>query len=203
MKKLWGVFLCLVGGSAVQTAQPSVRVITYPNPPGRETLERLNLDAAWLTRIKLASSADGIFSLQIIPTRTTPQLVVQTYAGAVVLVDAETGDVLWRTVLPKPLVQPVGYNQRSIFVVRGDVAYVLNRANGLHRVYQQGPREPLPSYGYRLPAPPSAAPTADEGGVFFAMGRRVMGYGIPDFEAAEAAKKKGDNLATQEKDQRL
>jgi len=188
MKKHVCALMLLACGAGAALGQSNYRVITRPQPFDREVLRRLNLDAAWATRLKLESNRDGIFSVQLIPTKGTPQLVVQTLFGSVLLIDAESGDVLWRTPLPKPLAQKVGANSQSIFVVRGDMLYVLNRANGLHRVYTKLKSDLLATYGYRLPAPPSAAPAVDEAGVFLAVGNRIAAYAIPDFEAAAQAK---------------
>jgi hypothetical protein len=178
--------LACVGGVAL--GQKKHRVITRPQPFDREVLRRLNLDAAWVTKLKLESNADGIFSVQLIPTKTVPQVVVQTLFGSVLLLDAETGDVLWRTPLPKPLAQNVSANSQSIFVVRGDMLYVLNRQNGLHRVFTKLKSDLLATYGYRLPLPPSAPPTVDEAGLFLSVSNRVAAYALPDFEAVAQAR---------------
>jgi hypothetical protein len=119
-----------------------------------------------------------------------PQIVVQTLLGDVALLDGETGDLLWRMPLPMPLAQPAGYNSRSIFIVRGDMLFALNRTTGLHRVFTQFKDDPLPVYGYRLAATPSAPPVADDLGLFLAMSNRVVGYLLPDPESLALIKKK-------------
>ena len=88
------------------------------------------------------------------------QLVVQTISGTVYMLDAETGDPLWHTSVGIPgwSGQPVGYNEQSLFVIRRDIVYVLNRATGAQRYYTLDRDTKLPTYGFTLPGAPSAAP---------------------------------------------
>ena len=55
--------------------------------------------------------------------------------------------------------QPVGHNEQNLFVIRRDIAYVLNRASGAQRYYTLDKDTKLPQYGFVLPAAPSAART--------------------------------------------
>jgi outer membrane protein assembly factor BamB len=200
MKKLLCGLVALVGLTATATPQSDVRVITHPVPPNREVQDRLSLRLAWRTKLKLENSRDGIFSVQILPSKAGPQILVQTLAGNVVLLDAETGDALWRMALPGKVLQPVGFNDQSIFVARADTLFILSRKNGLHRLFIQEKDYPEPTYGFPLPGTPSAAIAADEDGMFVAMGLRVTGYALPDFELAAQAQAKQDKEPAQESD---
>jgi putative pyrroloquinoline-quinone binding quinoprotein len=168
----------------------SLQVI--PAPPPAATKEGAAKEGA----AKDGDAKDGEAKEGTAPAAAAPnslgglQIAVQTLLGDVILLDGETGDLLWRMPLPKPLAQPVGYNSRSIFVVRGDMLFVLNRTNGLHRVFSHFKDDPLPVYGYRLPATPSAPPVADDLGLFLAMSNRVVGYLFPDPESLALIKKK-------------
>src|SRR6185369_2621416 len=118
MKKLLVGFTgVLLLAAAVWPQSPAFKVHTCPNLPTRDALDRLSLTMAWKNRLAVKGERDGLFSVQLIPggERPAPQLVVQTFRGDVVMLDAETGDVLWRTPVgdPFPILQPVGYNAYS------------------------------------------------------------------------------------------
>jgi outer membrane protein assembly factor BamB len=184
MKKLlWGL-VALAGLAGFVHSQSEIRVITCPVPPNREVLDRLSLDVAWRTRIKLQNGRDGLFSVQIIPAKAGPEILVQTLMGAVVLLNAETGDVKWRMPIEGTVLAAAGYNTNSIFVARGSQCFVLNRKTGMHRVYSTRPGDPEPTMGFRIPATPSAPLTADDVSLFVAMGQRITAYTHPEFESA-------------------
>src|SRR5436190_10653687 len=125
MKKLLCGILALACLAAAVRSQSDVRVITHPAAPNREVLERLSLDMAWRTRIKLQSGRDGLFSVQLIASKAGPEILVQTLHGAVALLDAESGDVKWRMPIEGAVLAAAGYNNQSIFVARGEMLYVL------------------------------------------------------------------------------
>src|SRR4051794_10912109 len=102
MNKLLMVAAGLLLTMAWAYGQTSSKVHTSPKLPSREALQRMNLVSAWTTRIKTEGQRDGVFSVQLIPASTNPQLVVQTYAGAVYLFDAENGDLIWKTRVGTP-----------------------------------------------------------------------------------------------------
>ena len=200
MKRLLCGIAALVGMAALVTGQEGVRVITRPKLPSREVMDRLSLEVAWRTKLKFNGGRDGFFSIQLIPSSSGPELVVQTRAGALMLLDAETGDLKWRTPLEGDVQVLVGSNPRSIFAVRGDQLFVLNRKTGMHRVYSRQEGYPEPIMGYRLPARPSAPLTADGGSLFVAMGQRVTAYTHPDFERViESVKQERDKKFEAEK----
>jgi outer membrane protein assembly factor BamB len=177
---------------AITLAQPeAIRVYTTPAAPSRDALYRLNLTQAWKTRVPTQGRRDGLFSVQIIPGKDAlqdnPQLVVQTLSGAVILLDAETGDTLWRTSVGVPYwtPQPVAYNSTSIFASRRNKMHVLHRVTGRERVYTLEKGSNLPVYGFRLESSPSAAPDADEEMIIYPFERRLVAYRIPLFEVDE------------------
>jgi outer membrane protein assembly factor BamB len=159
--------------------------------PPRDVLERLNLTVGWNARLPIAGRRDGLFTLQLLPAKNRTQLVVQTVYGAIFMLDAETGDLLWRATvgLPDWQGQAVGYNEQSIFATRRDIVYVLNRATGKHRFFTLDKDTKLPNYGFKLPGAPSAAASADEDMISVALGDRVEGYLLPDWDSAEKTEK--------------
>jgi len=190
-----GVMLLALVATLV-LAQEAVRVITCPKLPPREILDRLGLELAWRAKLKFANGRDGIYSLQLIPNKDGPELVVQTLAGAVYLIDADTGDLKWRVPLEGKVLTVVGANSRAVFVARSDRLFALDRKTGMHLLYFKEAGQPEAIMGYKLPGPPSAPLTADVGGLFVAMGQRLTAYVHPDFEEAlEATKKERDKRA--------
>ncbi|MCS7045414.1 MAG: PQQ-binding-like beta-propeller repeat protein [Gemmataceae bacterium] len=183
MARTWllgGLLMLPLGGWAV--GQTDGRVLTSPTVPRREILERLGLELAWRTHIRFQGGRDGLFGVQVIPGPRGPDLLVQTRAGAVLLFDAETGDLRWRMALEGTVLAAAGFNTRSIFVARGSQLYVLSRRNGMHRIYATQPGYPEPVMGYTLPATPSAPLVADDAGLFVAMGQRLTAYVHPEFQ---------------------
>ena len=83
MKRMLCGIVATACGAALLAAQEGVRVITYPSMPSREVLERLSLDVAWRAKIKFQNGRDGLYSVQLIPSKEGPEVVVQTLAGAV------------------------------------------------------------------------------------------------------------------------
>jgi outer membrane protein assembly factor BamB len=189
MTKLIGATALLLAAVASLCSQPTLRIFTNPRLPTREVLERLDLTIGWRAKLPTGGQRDGLFTLQLLPAKGKTQLVVQTVFGVVYLLDGETGDLLWRTEVGIPgwASQPVGYNDKNIFVTRRDLLYVLNRANGAQRLYTVAPDTKLPNYGYTLSAAPSAAPQADDLMLFVPLGNRVQAFLMPDWNAAESS----------------
>src|SRR5688572_24377450 len=102
MKKFLGAVVLLGVVVTGLHSQPALRVVTNPKIPPRDVLERLNLSLAWKTKLPTGGLRDGLFTLQLIPGKKRTELVVQTIFGAVFLLDAETGDLLWRTTVGIP-----------------------------------------------------------------------------------------------------
>lgn len=192
MKKLVGAAILVVLAAMTLHAQPALRVYTMPKVPPRDVLDRLNLAVNWKTKLPTGGLRDGLFTLQLLPAgKNRVQLLVQTIFGAVFLLDAETGDLLWRTTvgIPNWNGQPAGYNDQNLFISRRDILYVLNRKNGVQRYYTIDKDTKLPNYGFTLRAPLSAAPQADDDMIFFCLGDRIEAYVMPDWDAAEGSLK--------------
>jgi len=190
MNKLAGFVVVLVFAASGTAQQPLLRVVTHPLPPTRDVLDRLNLAQGWRTRIPLNSGRDGIFSVQLIPDAAGLQLLVQTAYGSVILLDAETGDTLWRTSVGVPFweLQPATYNSSVIFATRRDMLYVLDRRTGRQRVFTLDKDSKLPNYGFKLLGAPSTSPVADDDSVFFCIESRVTGYLVPPYPAIDKAR---------------
>lgn len=191
------LFFVLVGMSP---GQNEPRVYTQPQPPALDQLNRVDLQIHWHTKIRTRSRRDGLASVQVIPWKENPQILVQTLFGAVLLFDAETGDRLWENQIGEPYQdsQPPGYNLHSIMTTRREVLHVLNRQNGLQRVFTFDQYSKLPHYGYPLLNVPSAAPVVgeynpkrpDQTRVFLCQENRVTAYTMPDFALVDRVEKR-------------
>jgi outer membrane protein assembly factor BamB len=195
MKKLLigGLFLGLA--SATLAVPGTIKVHTNPRVPSREALDRMGLTLAWQARILLHGDRDGFFSVQLLPGPRHPQLLVQSYSGLVALFDGETGDQLWKTQvgLPYALSLPVGYNANSIFVTRRNVVFVMNRATGLHRLFDVDKFTGVHTNGVELPYTPTAAPVAEDGAVFFVMSTRTLAFLVPTVDELDKLDKAGQS----------
>ncbi len=191
MKKIVGAVALVVLTVTAVSSQPTLRIVTHPKVPPRDVLERLGLSLAWHAQLPTGGQRDGLFTLQLLHAKKQTQLVVQTIYGTINMLDAETGDALWRVPvgLPNWNGQPVGFNEQNIFVTRRETMFVLDRATGKHRYYKVNRETKLPEYGFVLPSAPTAAPQADEEMIFFAMGNRIEAYVLPDFDIDKAVSK--------------
>src|SRR5713226_8046576 len=105
---------CLIMAAAVASSSASLRaedlsnLYTRPSPPSREALDRL--------------------SVQVLEK----DLFVQTRGGVFLVVNAETGEVKWRTRVGEVYrpVHPVAYNSRIVFAVSDTDDYALDRTDG-------------------------------------------------------------------------
>jgi outer membrane protein assembly factor BamB len=188
MKKLLvplALFL-VVGQPARAQNEFESRVLTHPKLPPREYLDRLDLNLAWAVKVPMATDRDGIDSFQILPSKDGDEVLVQTRAGLVQLMNAETGDLKWRSPVGPGFTvqQAAAYNPHSIFVVRENILYVLDRKTGRHRVFSID-RIGFPVLGFPLPYVPTATPVADDVAVFLAAGRRVFTFTMPEFDESQ------------------
>ncbi len=145
------------------------RHFTNPAPPSRQALDRLNLKLGWRVYLPVAGKRDGIFSIQI----ADRQIFVQTVSGLIIALDAETGLVGWKTQVGEPyrVRQTLGYNKRHVFAVRADKLHAVERATG------------KALWNFTLPEGPSAAPVADDEGVYLCLGTgRIYAYILPDLK---------------------
>lgn len=184
MKKLLAVAIVLLTAS-LAWSQGEVRIHTTPKAPPKDTLDKLSLRTGWHLKMMMDGLRDGYFSLQLIPGPKFTLLVAQTYQGTVIGINADTGDVLWRTMVGRPYeeAQPVGYNNQALFVTRKDYLYVLDRDSGAHQLYTVNAATNLPVYGFGLEGVPSTPVVADEDFVFVSLNNRVIRYVLPDFRA--------------------
>ncbi|MCI0643242.1 MAG: PQQ-like beta-propeller repeat protein [Gemmataceae bacterium] len=188
MKKHLAAIGLIVLTVTIAWPQDGVRLFTRPSTPSREVLDRLGLTLGWKARVPVEGMRDGFFTLQLLPGNDQPQLVVQTLAGSVVLLDAETGDTLWRTSVADPYWQgqPVAWNDTNLFVLKRAMLFVLNRANGKHRLSTRNEFTKFTYDGVLLDFAPSAAPVADDKILVTCLGDRLVAYDMPDWEKAEA-----------------
>ena len=190
MKKMLPAIAVLLGTFSAAYSQAPYKVYTSPKLPVRDALERMNLTLAWTTRVTVDGQRDGISTVQLLPGKPS-QLLVQTFKGSVFLYDADNGDLVWKTAVGVPYwtSQPAGFNSQSIFVTRRNVLHVLNRFDGLQRVFTYAPSSKSNLYGYELAFTPNAAPSADEDYLYFPMGNRVHAFYIPDFQSIAKARR--------------
>jgi outer membrane protein assembly factor BamB len=170
------------------TAQPPVRFYTNPSPPPREVLDRLNLTLAWSVKLPTDGRPDGLATIQMISGGAREKLLVQTRRGLVVLLDAETGDTLWRTQVggyTEEAQFAAGGTAENLFLIRREFVHVLNHATGKERLYTIDNRVGLVRFGQPVLYAATSAPVARGDMVFSAQGTRVGGYDVPNFAAAE------------------
>jgi outer membrane protein assembly factor BamB len=173
MKKLLGMSLAFGLAAAAFAAEDRVRIYSNPVPPSREVLERLNLVQAWRTYVPTDGRRDGLISVQM----SGGQLLVQTRAGVVALLDAETGRVAWRAQVgfPYRTAKPLAFNSKAIFAISGTDLFALDRATG------------RPQWEMRLPEAVSAPPLADEDVLYLCgVTSKIYAYLIPRPESIPA-----------------
>ncbi len=152
--------MILLAGAAA-TAQNS-RLHTAPSVPSREALERLNLKLGWRAYVPMDGRRDGLISIQ----RDGDQLLVQTRSCLVAVLDAETGQSLWRTRVGKPysIEQPLAFNKSAVFAVREQSVWGIDRSNG------------QPLWEYVLPYGAAAGPVADDRQLILTLGNGRVHY---------------------------
>jgi outer membrane protein assembly factor BamB len=196
--RLGGVVLVLL---AITTAAgQSSRLYTRPELPSEEMLERLNLTLAWHTRLAMDGLRDGLVSLQLVPTKTSFQFIVQTRRGAVVALDAETGDLLWQTQVGQPYWpgQPVAYNSHALYVTRREFLYALERSTGKQQFESADARTRQRRPGFLLADVPSAAPVANERMLYIPFGTHVVALDLPYERAPRSGLARGDDVPPDE-----
>jgi outer membrane protein assembly factor BamB len=184
MKKLLALASVLLTAAAA-LSQGDVRLHTNPKAPPKDVLEKLNLKQAWHIKVPVDGLRDGFYSLQMIPGPKFTLLLAQTYQGAVVAINADTGNTLWRTSvgLPYQAPQPAGWNDQAIFVCRRDTLYVLDRNTGKQQLYTVDADSNQPVYGMVLEGAPSAGLIADEDFLYICLSDRAVRYAVPNFRA--------------------
>jgi len=183
---------------SVVSAQPDYRILTRPSIPQREALERMNLEVLWHAKVKLDGNRDSLAHLQIIPHPDTGaiQLAIQTASGALVLFDADNGDVLWRAQIGTPyfVSQELAHTAASLFVTRRDILFILDRNTGRHRVYHFHPDTKEKVLGFKLDFVPSTGLAANDEHLYVPSGNRLFAYAIPAYDllAKKASRKPED-----------
>jgi outer membrane protein assembly factor BamB len=184
MNRLLVVLALVVSVVQPVGAQFDSRRFSRPAIPPREVLDRLSLTLGWTVRLPTDGTRDGIGSLQILPGKVSDQILVQARSGMVQLMDAETGDLIWRTSVGTPYepLQAAAYNSTSIIITRKNHAYVLSRRTGRHQVFHIEKRTGYPFLGFELENIPTATPVASEAAAYFPSVSRIATYLLPKFE---------------------
>jgi outer membrane protein assembly factor BamB len=125
------------------------RVLTRAALPPDHALAGIGLKKQWYIQVPVESLRDGVATVQVFG----PHVVVRTYSGQIMCLDAETGATLWRTYMGKPYppyVLGVGANE-DVFLAMADLKmYGLNRRNG------------NVEWVYGIPGTPITHPAADK-----------------------------------------
>ena len=136
MKPLASVALTILLASAAAAQTERDKLYSTPSLPSSDVLRRLNLKEAWNAAVPTRGRRDGILSFQMLPLLkgkdVSYQLLIQTRSGLVVLMNAETGQTLWRTQVGDPYkgTYAVGYTSRGVYVERSSRFYGLSRRTG-------------------------------------------------------------------------
>jgi outer membrane protein assembly factor BamB len=183
MKKTLGLVALFVAAAVALGQEGTIRIHTKPVLPSLETLDRLNLKMAWKIKVPMDGLRDGFFTLQLFPGTSAPLLLAQTYQGAVVAINAETGEILWRTLIGRPyeIAQPAAVNDQTVFACRREFLYALDRDTGKQVLYTAQDTSPVPAYGFALEATPSAGLVADDEFLFIPMSDQLVRFDVPNF----------------------
>jgi outer membrane protein assembly factor BamB len=165
MKWLAGALAIVLLVPATVEAQ-STRRFAQPTIPSETVLNQLHLKLSWRTYVPTDGPRDGLRFVQVVGDR----LVVQTLSGTVAALDIQDGSTVWRTRLGtayRPS-QPVGYNDRSVFLIQGTRLFALDRKTGHVQ------------WDMNLPNAANAAPAADAESIFVPLGTgRLAAYELP------------------------
>jgi outer membrane protein assembly factor BamB len=147
-------------------AQPDTRLLSRPQIPSTEALARLNLKLGWKTALSVEDSRDGLFSVQVVGDR----ILAQLRNGAVVFINADTGQQLWRTRVGPPYrtQQLLGSNYDTVFGITGTRLFAIDKVTGRAK------------WETILPNMATAAPVADSERVYVCVtGNRLLVYRLP------------------------
>ncbi len=184
MKRLLLLLLTILLTAQPAAGQLHSHLYTRPRIPSRDVLERLNLTLAWALHVPTENTKDGIATFQLLPDEGNGEVLIQTRAGIIQLVDAETGDLKWRTPvggMPYDAPRGAAFNAKSIFITRKNTLFVINRKTGKHRVFTID-KTGVPILGYPLVRSTTTTPSADDVAVFFPSEGRITTYLMPRFE---------------------
>lgn len=136
MRSLLPLAVLLLSSLCVSAQPDKDRLYTRPTLPPIDALDRLNLKLAFSVQVPTESRRDGILSTQFAPVRIDGKyqmrILVQTRAGAIVELDAESGRVLWQARVGNPYtaIVPLGFNNTEVVAARGTLVYGISRKNG-------------------------------------------------------------------------
>ena len=140
------------------------RVYTRPLVPAPKDLERLNLQMAWQTSLPVDGVGDGVVSVQLVDD----QVFVQLRSGPLVVLNAVTGEMIWKSPLPKKYapVLPIAVNPTRVFVANGPYLYIIDRKTG------------RTTYKVDLPSMAAVPPVADYTGAYLCLtNNRLVAFG--------------------------
>ncbi|MHB1426002.1 MAG: outer membrane protein assembly factor BamB family protein [Gemmataceae bacterium] len=190
---LSAVMLAVLGGTASSQVPlpPRAKIYSQPVPPPRELLDRLNLKMSYRIYVPMDGRRDGLVTVQL----SGRDLYVQTRSGLVTLIDAESGEALWRQRVGRPYVSEhaLTFNSREVYVINNVYLYALDRLTGMVNWY------------FRLPEGVAAPPVADENMIFIASQTgRLTAYLLPrlDLLASSPAGAAGGSGVGETREQR-
>jgi len=171
MLKHFTALLTVAGITGVAAAQlppsPPTRIYSHPLVPSATALNRLNLKLGWHTFLPVEGARDGLATVQAQGDR----VYAQARNGAVVAVNAETGQQVWRTRSGPAyqVTQALGFNHDTVFGVNGTRLFALDKNTGRLK------------YDINLPNVPTTPPVADSERVYVCLtGNRLLVYRLPD-----------------------
>jgi len=151
--------LCLAAGPAA--AQP------LAVPPGRDALDRLHLLSEWTAYLPLEGQKDAVETVQVVDGA---QILVQTRAGLLVALDANSGAKQWTFKYPS------SYSTLYQVAVTDEFVFALNVARlfCLHRY--TGAME----FSYELPGYATTGAVADKENVYVSLnGSKMVAFRFP------------------------
>lgn len=166
MLKITAPFLTVILAAGVAAAQNPTRVYTHPLVPTDEALNRLGMKLAWKTYVPVETSQDGISTVQVLGDR----MFMQLRNGAVVAINADTGQTIWRARVGAPykLQMPLGFNFDTVFGFNGTRLFALDRATGRTK------------WESELTNMPVTGPVADSGRVYINLiGNKITVFNLP------------------------
>lgn len=151
--------LCLVAGPAA--AQPPAA------PPSRAALDRLHLLNEWTAYLPLEQAKDAVVTVQV---ADDTQIFVQTRAGLLVALDANSGTKQWTFSYPSryATLYQLAVTDEFVFALNVARLYCLHRYTGVLE------------FDYELPGYATTGPAADRENVYVTLnGNKVVAFRFP------------------------
>jgi outer membrane protein assembly factor BamB len=165
MKRFAALAAALVIIQATVSAQMPARITSRPTIPTTEALNRVNLKLAWKAFMPMDGKRDGIATVQVLGN----EMYVQLRSGAVIALNAETGQKLWHARYADPYKPTfrLGHNHNTIFQSSGTHVYAFDRPSGQL------------AWVWDMAGQPTAAPVADAEQLYLTMlGNKVRVYDL-------------------------